>query len=168
MNNIKLIPFGVLIKPHGLNGSISCRFFNKNSRLLKENIKIYFNNDIDNFLTIQTINYDANNYLIKFFEIFGRDKIENYRNSRFYVHKNDLPKLSNEENYFIDFIGCTLFDQNKKEVGLVKDIIPIKKNDILIFDSPEGEKMISFAKDLILFFDKEKKKLIMDIFEGTI
>ena len=79
-----------------------------------------------------------------------------------------LSKLSNEENYFIDFIGCTLFDQNKKEVGLVKDIIPIKKNDILIFDSPEGEKMISFAKDLILFFDKEKKKLIMDIFEGTI
>ena len=51
---------------------------------------------------------------------------------------------------------------------MVKDIIPIKKNDILIFDSPEGEKMISFAKDLILFFDKEKKKLIMDIFEGTI
>ena len=119
-------------------------------------------------MTVQTINYDAKNYLIKFFEIFGRDKIKNYQNCTFYVHKNDLPKLSNKENYFIDFIGCTLFDQNKKEVGLVKDIIPIKKNDILIFDSPEGEKMISFAKDLILFFDKDKKKLIMDIFEGTI
>jgi len=165
---MNLIPFGSLTKPHGLNGCISCRFFNKESRVLQKNTKIYFNNDINNFLTVKIINYDANNYLIKFFEIFGRDKIENYKNQRFYVHKNDLPKLSNEENYFIDFIGCTLFDQNKKEVGLVKDIIPIKKNDILIFDSPEGEKMISFAKDLILFFDKEKKKLIMDIFEGTI
>jgi 16S rRNA processing protein RimM len=166
---MNLIPFGHLVKPHGLNGFISCRLFNEKSRILEKNIKIYFNNsDINNFLTIESINYDAKNYLIKFFEIFGRDKIENYRNCIFYVNKNDLPKLSNEENYFIDFIGCTLFDQNKKEIGLVKDIIPIKNNDILIFDNAEGEKMISFAKDLILFFDKDKKKLIMDIFEGSI
>ena len=165
---MSLIPFGTLIKPHGLKGCISCRLFNKESRVLQQDVKIYFNNDINNFLIIESINYDAKNYLIKFFEIFGRDKIENYRNCTFYVHKNDLPKLSNKENYFVDFIGCTLFDQNKKEVGLVKDIIPIKNNDILIFYNAEGEKMISFAKDLILFFDKDKKKLIMDIFEGVI
>jgi len=165
---MNLIPFGVLIKPHGLKGSISCRLFNKESRVLQQNIKIYFNNDINNFLIIELINYDAKNCLIKFFEIFGRDKIENYRSCTFYVDKKDLPKLSNEKNYFIDFIGCTLFDQNKKELGLVKDIIPIKNNDILIFDNAEGEKMIPFAKDLILFFDKDKKKLIMDMFEGSI
>ena len=87
---MNLIPFGHLIKPHGLNGCISCRFFNKESRVLHKNIKIYFNNDINNFLTVQTINYDAKNYLIKFFEVFGRDKIENYRNCTFYVHKNDF------------------------------------------------------------------------------
>ena len=163
-----LIPFGTLIKPHGLNGRISCRFFNRESRVLQKDIKVYFNNDKNNFLTIKKINYDAKKYLVEFFEIFGRDKIEKYKNSTFYIHKNDLPKLSKEENYFIDFIGCTLFDQNKKEIGLVKDIIPIKNNDILVFDNGEDEKMISFAKDLILFFDKDKKKLIMDIFEGTI
>ena len=165
---MNLIPFGTLIKPHGLKGYISCRLFNKESRVLQQDIKIYFNNDINNFLIIELINYDAKNCLIKFFEIFGRDKIENYRSCTFYVDKKDLPKLSNEKNYFIDFIGCTLFDQNKKELGLVKDIIPIKNNDILIFDNVEGEKMIPFAKDLILFFDKDKKKLIMDMFEGSI
>ena len=163
-----LIPFGNLTKPHGLNGYIACRFFNKRSRLLQDNIKIYFNNDINNFLIIKKINYNAKNYLLSFFEIFGRDKIEKYKNCTFYVHKNDFPKLSNEENYFIDFIGSVLFDKNKKEIGLVKDIIPIKNNDILIFDSAKGEKMIPFAKDLILFFDKDEKKLIMDIFEGII
>ena len=51
-----LIPFGKLIKPHGLNGFISCRFFNNDSRLLKKNIKIYFNNDINNFLNIDPLN----------------------------------------------------------------------------------------------------------------
>lgn len=163
-----LIPFGKLIKPHGLNGFISCRFFNNDSRLLKKNIKVYFNNNINNFLTIEKINYSAKNYLVKFFEIFDRNKVENYRNSTFYINKNNLPELLNKENYFIDYIGCTLFDQNKKEIGLVKDIVPIENNDILIFDSVKGEKMISFAKNLILFFDKDKKKLVMDIIKGSI
>ena len=166
---MKLIPFGHLIKPHGLNGFISCRFFNKESRILKKNIKIYFNSiKLDNFLTIKSINYDAKNYLVNFFEIFDRNKIENYKGLLFYVDNNNFPKLSNKENYFVDFIDCRLFDQNEKEIGIVKDIIPIKDNDILIFDSAEGEKMISFAKDLILFFDKDKKKLIMDIFKEVI
>ena len=165
---MNLIPFGHLIKPHGLNGFISCRLFNKESRILKKDIKIYFNNSVDNFLTIEFINYESKNYLIKFFEIFDRSNIENYRSLLFYIDKNNFPKLSDNKNYFVDFIGCTLFNQNKREIGKVKDIIPIKNNDILIFDSAKGEKMISFAKDLIVFFDKDKKKLIMNIFEGTI
>ena len=166
---MNLIPFGHLIKPHGLKGFISCSLFNEESRILKKNIKIYFNNnDLDNFLTIESINYDANNYLVKFFEIFDRNKIESYRELLFYIDKNNFPKLSNQENYFIDFIGCNLFDQNEKEIGKVKDIIPIENNDILIFDSAKGEKIVPFAKDLILFFDKDKKKLIMDIIEGII
>ena len=81
---MNLIPFGVLVKPHGLNGFISCRFFNKESRILKKEIKIYFNNDLNNFLTVEKINYDAKVYLIKFFEIFDRNKIESYRNCEFF------------------------------------------------------------------------------------
>mgnify|MGYP006138296777 CR=1 FL=1 len=165
---MKLVPFGNLVKPHGLKGIITCRLFNQESRVLKKNIKIYFNSrDINNFLTIKSINYNAKNYLIKFFEIFDRNKIEDYRDLLFYIDKNDFPELSNEESYFVDFIGSTLLDQNEKELGKVKDIIPIKSNDILIYECSEGEQMISFAKDLILFFDKDKKKLIMDIFEGN-
>ena len=40
-------------------------------------------------------------------------------------------------------------NQDKVELGIVKDIIPIRGNDILLFDDNEGEVMIPFAKDLI-------------------
>ena len=163
-----LIPFGVLVKPHGLKGCISCRLFNKKSKVLKKKLKIYFNNNANNFLTIETINYSSKNCLIKFFEIFDRNKIEEYRNLKFCIDKSNLPILTNDENYFIDFIGSTLFNKDKMQMGVVQDIIPIKNNDILVLDSPEGEKMIPFAKDLILFFDKDKKELVMDIYSGII
>ena len=163
-----LIPFGILIKSHGLKGFISCRFYNKDSKILKKDFQIYFNDDVNNFLTIENINYKSKNYLIKFFEISDRNEIDKYKNLIFYIEKNKFPILSNGENYFVDYIGSSLFNKNKVKLGIIKDIIPIKGNDILLFEDQEGEKMIPFSKDLILFFDKDNKQLIMNVHTGVV
>ena len=108
MNNINLIRFGILLKPHGLKGYISVKFFNKHSRLLSKKNKIFFKNNLDNFLTIEFINYNSKNNLVKFFELSARNEVEEFNNTDFYVDKNILPNLSNNENYFVDFLGCIL------------------------------------------------------------
>ena len=168
MNKVSLIPFGILIKPHGLKGYISVRFFNHNSKLLKKKNRIFFKNDVNNFLTIEDINYNSKNNLIKFFEYSSRTEIEQFNNKNFFIDTKILPNLSKQENYFIDFINCTLFDQYKNKIGIVRDIVPIKNNDILIIDTASGERLTPFAKDLILFFDKDDKKLVMTIHKGII
>ena len=166
MNKAELVPFGVLVKPHGLKGYISIRFFNKDSRLLKKEDRIFFNNDVNDFLTIKNINYNSKNNLIRFFECINRNEVEKFNNTDFYIDKNIFPKLSDDENYFVDFIDCILFDQDKNKIGIVKDVIPIKSNDILMIDTAFGQKMVPFAKDLILFFDKNDKQLVMTIHKG--
>ena len=163
-----LIPFGIFIKPHGLKGYISTRFFNEHSKVLKKNTKIFFRSDINNSLTIEQINYNSKNNLIKFFEISNRDEIEKLKDINFYINRDILPKLCENEDYFVDFINCNLYDQNGYSIGIITDIIPINSNDVLIVNSTKGEKMIPFAKDLILFFDKSKKKLAMVIHNGVI
>lgn len=168
MSKISLIPFGLLVKPHGLKGYISIRFFNKESRLLNKEDRVFFENDVNNFLIIKDINYNSKNNLIRFFEYLSRDEVEKFNNTDFYIDKNILPKLSKSENYFIDFIDCVLFDQNKNEIGIVQDVIPIQNNDILIINTASGQKMVPFAKDLILFFDKDDRKLVMMIHKGII
>ncbi len=168
MSKISLIPFGLLVKPHGLKGYISIRFFNKESRLLNKEDRVFFENDVNNFLIIKDINYNSKNNLIRFFEYLSRDEVEKFNNTDFYIDKNILPKLSKSENYFIDFIDCVLFDQNKNEIGIVQDVIPIQNNDILIINTASGQKMVPFVKDLILFFDKDDRKLVMMIHKGII
>ena len=168
MSKITLIPFGLLIKPHGLKGYISIRFFNKESKLLNENDRVFFENDINNFLTIKNINYNSKNNLIRFFEYMNRNDVEKFNNTEIYVDKNVFPELLNDQNYFVDFIGCKLFDQNDKEIGLIKDVIPINLNDVIAIDTENGEKYVPFAKELIMFFDKDKKKLVMTIHKGII
>tara|TARA_Y100001970_G_scaffold176681_1_gene215331 strand:- start:1188 stop:1697 length:510 start_codon:yes stop_codon:yes gene_type:complete len=168
LNKAELVPFGVLVKPHGLKGYISIRFFNKDSRLLKQEDRIFFKNDVNNFLTIKDINYNSKNNLIRFFECISRNEVEQFNNTDFYIDKNIFPKLSDKENYFVDFIGCILFDQNENKIGMVKDVIPIKNNDILMINTASGQKMVPFAKDLILFFDKNDKRLVMTVHKGML
>ena len=168
MNKKELIPFGNLIKPHGLKGYTTCKFFNPDSKLLVKHFKIFFDKSFKNFLTIESVNYSSKNIILKFFEIDGRDKIELYRNTLFYICSLDLPKLTNDINYYIDYIGSSLYDLNNDYIGIIKDIIPIKNNDVLVYENHNKEKYLPFAKELILFFDKNSKKLKMDLIENTV
>ena len=168
MSKISLIPFGLLVKPHGLKGYISIRFFNKETRLLNENDRVFFENDINNFLIIKNINYNSKNNLIRFFDYINRNDVEKFNNTEIYVDKNVFPELLNNQNYFVDFIGCKLFDQHDKEIGLIKDVIPINLNDVIAINTENGEKYVPFAKELIMFFDKDEKKLVMTIHKGII
>ena len=88
-----LVPFGILIKPHGLKGYISVKLFNQESKVLKKDIKVFFKSDINNFLTIESINYKSKNNLIKFFEISNRNEIEKLKNINFYINRDILPEL---------------------------------------------------------------------------
>ena len=112
--------------------------------------------------------YTALSAIIRFFECLSRNDVEKFNNTEIYVDKNVFPELLNDQNYFVDFIGCKLFDQNDKEIGLIKDVIPINLNDVIAIDTENGEKYVPFAKELIMFFDKDKKKLVMTIHKGII
>ncbi len=168
MNKNDLIPFGFLGKPHGLKGNVSIRFFNEKSKLLKIDDKIFFKNQDRYFLTIKDINYNSKKNLIRFIECSCRNEIEKFSNEKFYISKDIFPELENDENYFIDYIDCYLFDQNENRIGKIVDVVPIQGNDVLLIDTNLGQKMVPFAKQLILFFDKNSKKLVMTLHKGIL
>ncbi len=168
MNKNDLIPFGFLGKPHGLKGNVSIRFFNEKSKLLRIDDKIFFKNQDRYFLTIKDINYNSKKNLIRFIECSSRNEIEKFSNEKFYISKDIFPELENDENYFIDYIDCYLFDQNENRIGKIVDVVPIQGNDVLLIDTNLGQKMVPFAKQLILFFDKNSKKLVMTLHKGIL
>ena len=168
MNKNDLIPFGFLGKPHGLKGNVSIRFFNEKSKLLRIDDKIFFKDQDRYFLTIKDINYNSKKNLIRFIECSSRNEIEKFSNEKFYISKDIFPELENDENYFIDYIDCYLFDQNENRIGKIVDVVPIQGNDVLLIDTNLGQKMVPFAKQLILFFDKNSKKLVMTLHKGIL
>ena len=65
---------------------------NKESKLLNENDRVFFENDINNFLTIKNINYNSKNNLIRFFEYM------------IYFPSYHWPIILNKINIFENFI----------------------------------------------------------------
>ena len=61
-----------------------------------------------------------------------------------------------------------IFDQNENRIGKIVDVVPIQGNDVLLIDTNLGQKMVPFAKQLILFFDKNSKKLVMTLHKGIL
>ncbi len=48
-----------------------------------------------------------------------------------YAHENDLP-LEKDTFYYHDLVGCKVVDQNKLEVGVVKDVLDTGVQDLLV------------------------------------
>ena len=119
-------------------------------------------------MTIKDINYNSKKNLIRFIECSSRNEIEKFSNEKYYISKDIFPELENDENYFIDYIDCYLFDQNENRIGKIVDVVPIQGNDVLLIDTNLGQKMVPFAKQLILFFDKNSKKLVMTLHKGIL
>ena len=97
MNKNNLVPFGFLGKPHGLRGNVSIRFFNKNSKLLKNEDKVFFEDHDGCFLTVKDINYNSKRNLVRFVECSSRNEIEKFSNEKFFINRKILPELKDDE-----------------------------------------------------------------------
>ena len=175
MNNFPkdLIPVGKIIKPYGIKGEVKFKPYNENSDLLIQDSIVWLkqenNQSLDfKFFKISSINYNSLFPTIQFNEINDRDKALEFRDYIVYVSRSIFPKDKNEI-YFVDFIGCNIYDNNKSFIGIVKDIVHFKGNNHnMIIQNESKEFMIPVRNDLIKLFDVDEKYIIIEIIDGLI
>jgi len=167
-SNNNIIPLGQLIKPHGVRGELKVFFFNEDSRTLKNNQVVHLitsNNDVFDY-KIEKISYSLKKNRIKFFEIDSVEDAEKMRDWSVGVLRSDLPKLSDDEYYLNDLIGCSLNNSSGKFYGLVKDVLSFPANSVLSVLLDDKEYLIPLIDDVILNIDHQNKIIFIDPIEG--
>ena len=168
-----LIPIGKILKPYGIKGQIKFKPYNENSDLLIQNSVVWLKHENDQsldfkFFKISSINYNSLFQIIKFNEINNRDKASEFSDCIVYVSRSILPDYK-DQIYFVDFIGCRIYDNNKSFIGTVKDIVHFKgDNHNMIIQNGSKEFMIPVRNDLIKLFDIDEKYIIIEIIDGLI
>ncbi|MDR1017187.1 MAG: ribosome maturation factor RimM [Lachnospiraceae bacterium] len=161
---------GQIIRPHGIKGEVKVYPLTDDINRFKKLKKVYldFKGEL-NPLEINGVKFFKNEVIISFKEFNNINEIEKYRKCDLWVDRIDAVPLSVDEYYIADLIGITVFDEDDKEFGTIKDIITTGANDVYIISSLNyGEVLVPAIKECILNVDIEEKTMKIHLLEGLI
>jgi len=154
----KLIPFGKILKPHGIKGEMKISIFDNESDFFLKDVFIWFKSDNSyKSYELEYVKGFSKNLILKLNQVNDRSEVEAFLNKQIFISRDDFLKINNSNYYITDFIGLEIFDENDNSFGLVSDAIKLPGNDILVSMYNSKEIMIPIVDYFIEFFDFKKK-----------
>ena len=163
-----MLEVGKIINTHGLRGEVKVVTWTDVPEDF-ENIKkvsVKKGSEVLN-LTVARIKYQKNNLIVKFKEVDTIEEAESFKNCILTAEKDELPPLPEGVYYVADLIGCTVYDSDGTEIGVVKDVFTAGAGNVYDVKSPDGKQVLVPANDgTVVSTDIVSKKIIMNIPEG--
>ena len=100
-------------------------------------------------------------FLVQIDEITSCEQAEFYRNQFIYAERSMYPNILQEVVMLSDYMGCQVFDETGKKVGVVVDVANYGSADIISINCNGTTYMVPYIKDT-LQFDNEKNIFIID------
>ncbi|GAA0722933.1 ribosome maturation factor RimM [Clostridium malenominatum] len=151
------LSIGQIINTHGLKGEVKVYPLTDDLNRFKKLKKVYIEGKETN---IEGCKLQIDRVILK---IEGVDSIEDamkLKNKYLEVKREEAAKLP-EDSYFIaDLIGCTVYDEDNKNLGKIYDVIQTKNNDV--YWIKEGtELLIPALKTIVVSINIEEKVIII-------
>ncbi|WP_312853887.1 ribosome maturation factor RimM [Thermoactinomyces mirandus] len=109
-------------------------------------------------------------YLLKFQEWSSIDQAEPFKKGLLAVTRENRVPVDEEEGeyYFHQIIGLTAVTTDGKEIGEVKEILPLPANDVWVVRSAETGKeiLIPYISEIVKDVDLGQKRITIEWMEG--
>lgn len=140
----KLIYLGVITGSHGIKGHVTIKSFTDNSKTIPS-LPIEDQNGTE--IRLKFIRESKNDIICSILGVNDRNSSDNYRGTKLYTKRSNLPLLENSEYYIEDLVGMKLIS-NGKIIASIVAIHNFGAGD-LIEISCEGEKseLYPFTKE---------------------
>jgi 16S rRNA processing protein RimM len=159
LNKKNFIKIGKVTKHHGIKGYA----------------KFYYYGDINDFqykeVFLNTegklLSYFIEDwYLYKKFIIIKLENInsindinEKIKGCEVYIERSQLIELSEDEFYWHQLIGLSVFDVENNYIGTLKKIIETGSNDVFVVENKEEEILIPYIDSVVRNIDLEQGKM---------
>ncbi|MEI9907233.1 MAG: ribosome maturation factor RimM [Actinomycetota bacterium] len=98
--------------------------------------------------------------LLGFENISDRNSIEKLRDTLLYSDVDIEAEGEGEDDYHVlQLIGCTAYLESGIEFGKVTDVINLPAQDLLAIETPNGEVLIPFVRQLVPVVDIAQKRM---------
>ncbi len=164
----RLVPIGRVVKPHGIKGRVKVE---------------YFGEDLDRFLLYREVIIRDTTGKAQTFEVVEAvaqppriiltlkgiqtlEDTDSLINQEILVRRETLPKLAEDESYWVDLIGMGVETVEGKRLGRVKTIFPTGAHDVFVVEGGRREIHLPATAEIIERVDPERSVVTVRWMEG--
>ncbi|MGM9960439.1 MAG: ribosome maturation factor RimM [Allobaculum sp.] len=102
-----------------------------------------------------------------FEEITSIEQAETLKNKTLYLPEEELGELEDEDEfYYSQLQGCTVYNQNNENIGKVVDILETGANLVLRVQEKDKSYLLPFVKAHVKSVDPETKTIVIEEMAG--
>ena len=148
------VEVGQIVNTHGIKGEVKVKSNSDftDTRFQPGEVLTAKLNQIEKELTVTSYRTHKGFHMLKF---EGIDNI------------NDIEYLKENEFYYSDIIGCTVFDDEQQPIGRITSIFETGANDVWVVKG-DKEYLIPYIADVVKEVDVENKTVIITPMEGLL
>ena len=151
MSNSNLIEIGCFVGVHGIKGEVKVKSYAQKPENIFTYEEIFIENDI-NPIKLKLVRKVKQNLICRIENVKTRNDAENFRNSKLFIKRESLPKLSDDEFYHRDLVSFEVYNTNRESFGFI-----VSLNDF------GGGLLLEVNKDNKMFYLPASKRFLNEI-----
>lgn len=170
MTRDNVFELGYLVKKFGVDGSIilSINADHPEKYLEMESIFVDINNQLVPFFISKIRLHNQNDFIIKLEDINTTEEAEALCGKTVYAAISYLPELDENQFYYHEIIGWKVIDKQNGAIGLVKNVLEGKQQDILQVVSDGKEILIPIVDVFFVKSDRKAQTIYVDLPDGLL
>ncbi|HJF68265.1 MAG TPA: ribosome maturation factor RimM [Staphylococcus kloosii] len=164
------VEVGTIVNTHGIKGEVKVKSnsdFTETRFQPGEVLTIERNGEVME-LIIASYRVHKGFHMLKFEGINNINDIEYLKNEVLLQEReHEDIELAENEYYYSDIIGCTVFDEQDTPIGRVIEIFETGANDVWVVKG-DKEYLIPYIADVVKSVDVEGRKIVITPMEGLL
>ena len=114
-------------------------------------------------VSYQSADKHAKGLVVKMEGCDSREQAQLYTNCDIAIYQDQLPALSDNEYYWSDLIGLTVYNRENVLLGTVERLIETGSNDVLIVQGEAKQHYIPYIlEDYVIQVQLDEKRMLVD------
>lgn len=159
-----LVSLGFIISVHGLKGLVRVKTYSGRADNLSAASFLYIRKVSGEVirLTVKSVSEQKKFFLLSFCEINSVEQAETLVKGEILKKKDELLPTDEDEYYWDDLLGLSVYSKNGKFLGNVSEIIETGANSVIAVTLDKKERLFPFVKTVICDVDISNKRLVLD------
>ena len=117
-------------------------------------------------LTIEALRAYRRGFLVKFTGVDDRTTADRLRGLYLLRPFDTIDDLAEGEIFYHELLGAAVITRDGDVLGKVAEVFPVKPSDLLQVMGPAGEVMIPFTPEIVVDFDRDQRRVVVDLPPG--